>query len=120
MIVQAGFISSTEDFFEHQIDLQKELIEHPSATFFVRVKGDSMIGDGIHSGDTLIVDRSLPARHNAIIVAVVNGHFVVKRLIKTPRGVLLCAANKRFRPMTITTDTSFEVWGVVTTIIHRV
>ena len=71
--VAAGFPSPADDYIENTLDLNDFLIEHPAATFFVRVTGDSMIGAGINSGDILIVDRALSARSGSIIVAVVNG-----------------------------------------------
>jgi DNA polymerase V len=78
--LSAGFPSPANDYLEKSLDLNEFLIKNPPATFFVEIQGDSMIGAGIHSGDILIVDRSLEAVHNKIVVAVVNGEFTVKRL----------------------------------------
>lgn len=79
--VEAGFPSPAEDYIEGRLDLNKHLIKHPAATFFVRVSGNSMINAGIYPGDILIVDRSLEAADKKIVIAVVDGELTVKRLI---------------------------------------
>ena len=78
--LSAGFPSPAEDYFEQALDLHELLIDHPAATFFVRVEGDSMRDAHIYSGDILIVDRSLTAQNGKIVVALLNGSFTVKRL----------------------------------------
>ena len=80
--VRAGFPSPADDYLDKKLDLNEHLIKHPTATFFVKVKGDSMIKAGIHSGDILVVDRSLEAKDKRIVIAVVNGEFTVKRVRK--------------------------------------
>src|SRR5271170_7219676 len=77
--VKAGFPSPADDFMEERLDLNEHLIQHPAATFFVRVDGDSMQGAGIHKGDILIVDRALEPMSGRIVVAVIDGAFTVKR-----------------------------------------
>jgi len=118
--VAAGFPSPADDYIENTLDLNDFLIEHPAATFFVRVTGDSMIGAGINSGDILIVDRALSARSGSIIVAVVNGEFTVKRLSRINRGIFLLPENPAYEPIEITEGSGFEVWGVVAHVIHTV
>lgn len=76
--VQAGFPSPAEDHMPDKLDLNSYLIKHPASTFFVRVAGDSMIGAGIKENDLLIVDRSIQATNNKVVIAVVNGEFTVK------------------------------------------
>ncbi len=115
--IPAGFPSPASDYIEERIDLNKLLIKSPSATFFVRVEGDSMIDAFIPSKSLLIVDRSVTPSSGDVVVAVVNGEFTVKRLLKTQAGVFLCAANEKFKPTRITDDIEFKVWGVVTYII---
>lgn len=115
----AGFPSPADDYLERQLDLHELLVEHPEATFFVRVEGDSMIGAGMHSGDILIVDRSLTARHGKIVVALLSGEFTVKRLLMKGKKLYLAAENPRYAPLEITEETDFQVWGVVTYVIHR-
>ena len=78
--VPAGFPSPAADYEEGRLDLNKHLIKNPAATFFVRVTGDSMVKAGIHSGDLLVVDRSIEPRDKSVVIAVVNGELAVKRI----------------------------------------
>jgi DNA polymerase V len=116
--VSAGFPSPAEDYLEGKLDLNKHLIKHPSATFFVRVTGDSMIDVGIHEGDMLIVDRALEPHDGSIVIAVIDGELTVKRLRKKADELLLVAENKNYQPIAVHEETSFEIWGVVTNVIH--
>ena len=116
--IPAGFPSPAEDYVEGPLDLNRHLILHPAATFFVRVKGDSMIGAGIHSGDLLIVDRAVTAIHNSVIIAVLNGDLTVKRLYRVGEILRLMPENPDYPPIEIPPGTDFEVWGVVTKVIH--
>lgn len=117
--VQAGFPSPAEDFVENRLDLNALVIQHPAATFFVRVEGESMRDANIFSGDILVVDRSIEAVSGKIVVAVVNGEFTVKRFIKGPSGASLVPANARYPTLQIGPGTDFQVWGVVTYVIHK-
>lgn len=117
--VQGGFPSPAEDYIEKQLDLNELLIEHPVATFYVRVEGDSMIGAGIHSGDLLVVDRSLNAQSGKIVVAVYNGEFTVKRFMKKGAGLFLQPENEGYPTIPVKEGDDFQVWGVVTYVIHR-
>lgn len=114
----AGFPSPADDYIEGKLDLNRHLIKHPAATFFVRVSGDSMIEAGIHTGDLLVVDRSLEAVDGNVIVAALDGELTVKRLHKRGKTVRLLPANKNYQPIDITEQQSFEIWGVVTNVIH--
>jgi DNA polymerase V len=116
--VSAGFPSPTEDEREDRLDLNELLIEHPSATFFLRVSGSSMIKAGIHHNDILIVDRSLEATNGKIVIAAVNGELTVKRLFIDANKVQLVAENDTYRPIEITEDIELHIWGVVTNVIH--
>lgn len=78
--VAAGYPSPAEDYLEGKLDLNRHLIKHPAATFFVRVVGDSMIDAGIHPGDILIVDRSLEPADKKVVIAVIEGELTVKRI----------------------------------------
>ncbi|MFC1811015.1 LexA family protein [Patescibacteria group bacterium] len=118
--VAAGFPSPADDFLEDKLDLNEKLIRHPAATFFVRVAGNSMIKAGIHSGDLLIVDRSLEPKSGNVVVAVIDGEFTVKRISKKGDQLFLVPENPRFKPIQITNDSNFQVWGVVTNVIHTV
>ncbi|MCH8569261.1 MAG: translesion error-prone DNA polymerase V autoproteolytic subunit [Balneolales bacterium] len=117
--VQAGFPSPAQDHLEKELDLNEHLITNPVSTFFVRVQGESMADAQIHTGDILIVDRSMEPIHNRIVVAILNGEFTVKRLYKKDNELMLLPENDAFQPIVITPETDFEVWGVVSWIIHK-
>jgi len=116
--VSAGFPSPAEDYIEGKLDLNKHLIKHPAATFFVKVTGNSMIDAGIHPGDMLIVDRSIEPADNKVVIAVVNGDLTVKRIRVTKDRVFLMSENRNCKPLQIEAETGFEIWGVVTNVIH--
>ena len=117
--VSAGFPSPAEDHMQSKIDLNDLLIEHPSATYYVRVNGDSMLGAGIVNGDLLIVDRSLEVTNNCIVVAHIDGEFTVKRIKKNKNKIFLQAENTNYKPIKITEDMDFELFGVVAHAIHH-
>ena len=117
--VPAGFPSPAADYEEDKLDLNKHLIKHPAATFFVRTIGDSMIGAGIHCGDLLIVDRSLEARDKSVVIAVVNGELTVKRIRIKKKKITLEPENESYRAQEINENMEFEVWGIVTSVIHK-
>ena len=114
----AGFTSPADDYIEGRLDLNRHLIKHPAATFFVRVSGDSMIDEGIHHGDLLVVDRSLDAVDGNVIVAALDGELTVKRLFKQGEILRLLPANTDYQPIEILTQQTFEIFGVVTNVIH--
>lgn len=114
----AGFPSPADDHLEGKLDLNRHLIKHPAATFFVRVTGDSMMGAGMHTGDLLVVDRSLEAVDGNVIVAALDGELTVKRLSIRGQVVRLLPENKNYEPIEIQPHQSFEIWGVVTNVIH--
>jgi len=118
--IAAGFPSPAEDYIDKPLDLNEYLIKHPSATFFVRVEGDSMINAGIHHGDILIVDRALEPAHKKIIVAVINGELTVKRMHKIKDTLYLIPENDTFKTITVTEEMDFQVWGVVAHVIHTI
>lgn len=117
VLVPAGFPSPAADYIEEEIDLNKFLKGNSSSTFIIRVQGDSMIGAHITNNSLLIVDKAVKPKHNAIVVATVNGEYTVKRLCMIQGAVSLVPANPKYKPIIITEDTQFEVWGVVTNII---
>lgn len=114
----AGFPSPADDYLEGKLDITKHLVKHPAATFYVRVSGDSMIGAGIHSGDLLVVDRSLEAKSGNVIVAALDGELTVKRLYQKNGLLRLLPENPEYQPIEIQLQQSFEIWGVVTNVIH--
>jgi len=119
MAVPAGFPSPADDYIEKKLDLNELVIQHPAATYFVRASGDSMINAGIYSGDVMVVDRSLAPRSGAIVVAVIDGEFTVKRVRRYKGKVLLEAANNKYPSIEIKKENEFAIWGVVTHIVHK-
>ncbi|MBT4990073.1 MAG: translesion error-prone DNA polymerase V autoproteolytic subunit [Rickettsiales bacterium] len=118
--VQAGFPSPADDYMEDKLDLNKHLVKHPTATFFVRAAGNSMINAGIHSGDILVVDRSLEAKHGKIVIASIDGQLTVKRLHISKNETLLMPENDDFEPIKLGNDNDIVIWGVVTNVLHSV
>nr|CAA9219791.1 Error-prone repair protein UmuD [uncultured Armatimonadetes bacterium] len=118
--VAAGFPSPAEDYVERSLDLNECLVQHQEATFFVRARGSSMVGVGIHDGDTLVVDRALEPADGQIVIALVDGEFTVKRLRRAEGRVFLVAENPHYRALEVTPGQRFEVWGVVTYVIHPI
>lgn len=118
--IPAGFPSPAEEYLEGTLDLNELLAPYPEATYFVRVSGDSMIGAGIFDSDILVVDRSRSPQSGNVVIAFVDGEFTVKRLRRTESGFELVAENPDYPPIVITPETSFETWGVVRHVIHKV
>jgi DNA polymerase V len=116
--VSAGFPSPADDSFGITMDLNKHLVQNAPATFFVRTSGDSMLGAGIHDGDLLVVDRSLTAKHQDIVIAAVNGDLTVKRLMHHQSKTVLQAENPEFSNIELTEDMAVSLWGVVTNVLH--
>lgn len=116
--VSAGFPSPADEYLEGKLDLNQHLVPRPLATFFVRVSGNSMTDAGIHEGDLLIVDRSLEPRDGKVVIAVINGELLVKRLKYQGKQPYLYAEHPDYPPVAITEAMAFQVWGVVTNVIH--
>jgi len=117
--VQCGFPSPADDFLDLDINLNDYLVKHKSATFCVRVNGNSMEDDGIQSGDILIVDRAEEKKDNSIVLAVIDNEFTVKRIKKSGEKLFLNPANENYQPIEITKDMNFQIWGLVTFVIHE-
>lgn len=112
--VWAGFPSPAQDYVTESIDLNKTLISHPASTFYAKVVGDSMCGEGITEGDILIIDRSIEAEHGDLAVCCLDGEFTLKRLcLNRGDNIYLMPSNRRYRPIEVTPDNDFMVWGVV-------
>jgi DNA polymerase V len=116
--VAAGFPSPAEDHIDSRLDLNRHYIKNPAATFYVRVDGNSMIGAGIHSGDLLIVDRSIEPVPGKVVIAVINGEHTVKRLQREGDCILLVAENIDYAPIVVSELQELHIWGVVTEVIH--
>ena len=117
--VMAGFPSPADDFIDKTLDLNEFLIKNKAATFFVRVMGDSMIDANISSGDILVVDRSLEPKDKTIIIAKIFEEFNVKRLRIKNNNLFLEPQNPKYPQIAIKKEMDFEIFGVVTYIIHK-
>lgn len=118
--VSAGFPSPAADFMETSIDLNKELSENPLATFYIRVKGNSMIDAGINDKDVLVVDRSLEPRNNAVAICFIDGEFTVKRIQLEKDCLYLMPENPSYSPIKVTEENQLIIWGIVTYVIKKV
>ena len=117
--ISAGFPSPADDYTDENIDLNEHLINNPFSTFFLRVKGESMIDAGIQDQDLIIVDKSLSAKPENIVIAMVNGEFTVKRLKKNNDKFYLKSENRNYPDLNFNNDMDVQIWGVVIYSIHR-
>jgi len=115
--VRAGFPSPADDYIDAEMDLHGYVVKRPAATFFARSEGDSMIGDGIHHGDLLVVDRSLEPLPGRVIVVALDGELTVKRLERVGQRTYLSASNPAYQPIPLE-GREAHVWGVVTHVLH--
>lgn len=114
--IKAGFPSPAQDYIGDSLDFNKDIIHHPAATFYGRVKGDSMIDAGIDEGDIIVIDRSLEPQNGDIVVACIDGEFTIKYidLSRQDEGLLvLKPANKHYQPIELRESDNFMIWGVV-------
>ena len=118
-LVPCGFPSPAADYVEQRIDLNQLVIQHPSATYFVKAAGDSMIEAGIGDGDLLVVYSAITASHGDIVIAAVDGEFTVKRLQLRP-SVQLVPMNSAYSSITLGSEESLNVFGVVTHVVKAV
>ena len=119
--VKAGFPSPAEDIRE-KLDLVKLLVRHKASTFFFRVSGVSMVDADMDEGDIIIVDRAVDPYNNCKAVCFIDGEYTVKRIEMTDGCVRLMPANEndaRYKPIVVTEENSFMVWGVVTYVIKK-
>jgi DNA polymerase V len=117
--VSAGFPSPATDFLGNDIDLNKELCKNPLATFYIKVKGNSMINAGIRDKDILIVDRSLEPQNNKIAVCFIDGEFTVKRIKLEDNCLYLMPENPNYQPIKVTEENELVIWGMVTYVIKN-
>ena len=116
--VSAGFPSPADDYTEENIDLNEYLISNPFSTFFLRVKGDSMINAGIKDKDLIIVDKSLIAKPGNIVIAMIDGEFTIKRLSIKNDELYLKAENHNYPDFSFKNHIDVQIWGVVIYSIH--
>lgn len=123
--IHAGFPSPAQDYMNKCIDLNRELVRHPAATFYGRVVGDSMIDAGVQEGDVLVIDKSLEPAEGDMAVCFLDGEFALKYVTfhdpagRGEQGLWLLPANPKYRPIRVNEDSAFTVWGVVTYIIKK-
>lgn len=118
--VKAGFPSPAENCGECRLDLNTYLIKHPSSTFFLKVDGTSMVDDSFDEGDLIIVDKSIEPYDGCTAVCLVDGEFTLKKVSICNGCITLVPANPKFRPIVITEENRFDIWGIVTYIIKKV
>ncbi len=117
--ISAGFPSPADDYMDMSLDLNKELIRNPNATFYGRVKGNSMRDIGILNGDVLVIDRSLDPVNDAVAVCFIDGEFTVKRVHVEGGNCFLLPENPEFDPIPVGEDNDFMIWGIVTYVIKK-
>lgn len=117
--IQAGFPSPAQGMFGDTIDLNRELISNPSATFCARVIGNSMIDAGINNGDLLIIDKSLEPHNGDIAVCFIDGDFTVKRITIRDDALYLTSANGKYPEIKVSEESNFQVWGIVSHVIKH-
>lgn len=118
--ISAGFASPAQDFMEDRIDLNKELTNNATTTFYIRVSGNSMVNAGIDDGDLLVVDRSLMPADGKIAICLIDGDFTVKRLKLEKHCLYLMPENTAYPPVKVTEDNQFVIWGIVTYVVKKV
>lgn len=117
--VAAGFPSPADDYIEGCLSLDEHLIQHKHSTFFVRAKGNSMVGAGIFDGDLLVVDKSLDPSSGDIVIAVIDSELTVKRFIRRGEKVILKPENAKYKEVELKEGQELQVWGVVTSSVKK-
>ncbi len=117
--IHAGFPSPAESYEECRLDINDLVVTHPDTTFYVRVKGESMSDANIHDGDILVIDKSVEALHNSIVIAIINNEFTVKTLYCKDKIIKLVPANANFPEICFKNEEELNIWGVVKYIIHK-
>ena len=118
--IHAGFPSPASDYEEGELNINDLVVPHPTSSYFMRVSGDSMINACINSDDIVVIDRAITAAHNRIVVARIGEEFTLKRLqLMKGRKIFLKPENPKYLAIEVTGRDDFEVWGVVTWVLHR-
>lgn len=118
--VKAGFPSPAEDFSQVSLNISSEIVKNPSSTFYARISGTSMIDDGIGDGDILVIDKSIEPFDGCIAICFIDGEFTLKHVERHEDYLMLVPANHKFKPIKVTSDNDFIIWGVATFVIHKV
>jgi DNA polymerase V len=118
--IRAGFPSPASDYEERELDINDLVVPHPTSSYFMRVSGNSMTGACIYSDDIIVIDRAITAANNRIVVARIGEEFTLKRLqIIQNRKIFLKSDNPNYTAIEVTSRDDFEIWGVVTWVLHR-
>ena len=117
--ISAGFPSPADDYLEDKIDLNRYIVQNPTSTYMMRVKGSSMVDANIHEGDILVIDKSLKASDGMPVVCFLDGEFTVKTFKKVGNKAYLMPANPAYKPIEVTEEMDVRVWGVVVWILHK-
>lgn len=139
--IHAGFPSPAQDYMTGVVDLNRELVRHPAATFYGRVVGDSMVDAGVDEGDVLVIDKAVEPQEGDMVVCCVDGEFALKHIsfhapssgpVKTAgkqpvsynilhcKDIWLLPANSRYKPIHVEEGNDFTIWGTVTYVIKKV
>lgn len=113
-----GFGAAADDYAERGIDLNEQLIKNKPATFFMKVRGNSMVNAGIQNGDIVIVDRSITAVSGKIVIAIVDGEMLIRRLERTMNKMRLIPEGPMLSTLELGEFNEAKIWGVVTYVIH--
>lgn len=124
-LMPSGFASPAQDWFEDRIDLNRHLIKDITSTYIVRVSGHAMEGAGISDGDELIVDRALQPKDGSVVIAVVDGELIIRRLQIIGEGtpattIALISASSAYPPISIADPENLVIWGIATRCLHHV
>ncbi len=117
--IPCGFPSPAADDLDHSLNLHDLVVQKPAATYFMKARGDSMSGDGIYSGDILVIDRSIKARSGMIVVASYQGEFLLKRLQIQNSQIYLTSSNPNYKSISILEEDNFLIFGVLTYNLHK-
>ena len=117
--IKAGFPSPAADFDGSRISIDQVVVKNPTATFYAKANGNSMIGAGIDDGDILVIDKSIEPQDGKIAVCFIDGEFTVKRIKVQENSLLLLPENKLFEPIEVTQENDFIIWGIVTYVLKK-
>lgn len=117
--IKAGFPSPAADFDGSRISIDQVVVKNPTATFYAKANGNSMIGAGIDDGDILVIDKSIEPQDGKIAVCFIDGEFTVKRIKVQENSLLLLPENKLFEPIEVTQENDFIIWGIVTYVVKK-
>lgn len=116
---QDNNLEERKNITEDKLDLNGYLVSHPNETFLIKVEGESGVGLGVYPGDILIVDQNIETRDGKMVVGVLNNKFTVKFLKVKGKQLFFAAEEQKTSDIEITPELKFEMWGVVSYIIHK-